>query len=1201
MDKKKKILLLTIIIVTLFFLSPKFKIDSPPLLAHFLHESLIEEASAQPDNWILEKRGMDYELYYNPALGRYRYVNAPEWVWNGSAYTPYIAYYDPIKNCYVLRNGRITAEIYSYYARYYDVNYTEVRLYMEQWEILYLQNLKWKSAIMPSPSLNPTSQLLITNSSGAFLTLTYENWAGKLNITYALREALALKHYISFKTSFSGKFMAIQHWSGIMADEVNDEAITTLTNINSTSFIFKKGGKITIIEDQSSMVYEEGGLGELVLKQQRFLLPQPIDIQANGLKADYAFGYWNLNIGETLTIDPATYTFQPPTADTYINSYPDYVNYNYGGATYLEVYGYQPISPPPYVHRALLKFDMSSVIPSGSTINSATLSLYIYATGGDVVDKTVFCYRITSTDWVEGTATGAIQSGSVCWNYRQYNTLAWSSAGGDYTTTDGASATCPSAGNWISWTVTAQVQYAVNYVGRVAHFLIRLSTENPGNGRWFQAYSKESTNSNKPKLYVDYTPPNNPPTNVSLTLDLTGAAYKGTKTLLAGKQEYKFVYKVSDPQGVNDISYAEIRLDPAGKNVILRATRTGSDTWSFSEQSDPNNYVTLGTCSHSTSGNEKTFNFMVKINWNWDDSPETITVQAYVIDSYSASDQDDYTNVFGVENDLTFSNLSVSDTRVNPSQTLTFSGYLYYEGTSIYPPDGNYQVKVLLSGNQKGSTDTTLVSGQFSINDVIAESTVGSYTYSVTATYAVSANFPNVIVDRIEFYEWGTEDSDKLVNVGDSVKVWIKARYDYDDSAFSNGSLVINGTTASYDSINGYWYAYFTENQIVNKTFVISSFTDGAYGLTTSIMNANPIHITWTKINLYNTTVYGGTENPIINLTTSWGHNSSFVNQGRFYVYDGNKCVGEALSNFNGLIQFTLNSTLHDSGSLKINGTKAGIRTNQTQLAYNIAISNLGISAPIDWVVGSSKSVTISYNNNANLAGQGLTLENVKTRFRFYNGSITYYTYEVGPTDIPYGAYRNTYTFPVYNITEKGYYNLEIKIIQLGSEYELASYTQNVFIALGTAGGGGGGTNPSRVFFAINLTALYTDGSVPIDHIAKIFDWHNRLVSEKKLYGGKAFFGGLEVGDYKIEIYNPDNKKVAEKSLSLIDKDINIEIKIPKEIGKEWELPMPTITFGLPTPLLIIISSVMLAFGIVLSFQIHKEIKAWKRERKRRR
>jgi len=439
--------------------------------------------------------------------------------------------------------------------------------------------------------------------------------------------------------------------------------------------------------------------------------------------------------------NPDTYTFQPPTADNFLDQTGDY---NYGGATFVQVYPYTGQH-----RRPVLKFDMSSQIPSGATIISATLSLYYYQAGGSPTGRTYWTYRITQTDWVEGTGTGDPQTGSSDWACRQHNTLLWTTAGGTYTTTNGSSTTVPSSFGWMNWNVKDQVQYAVNYVGRVAHFLIRDGTED-GQTDGCLFYSKESGSANKPKLYVEWTPPNAAPTNDQLSLDLTGASYKGTKTLLCGKQDYKFVYKCSDTNGVTDITYAQIQLDPSGKNVILRATRGSGDSWTFSEQSDPSNYVTLNTggSSHSTSGNQKTFNFLVTINWAWGDGAETVTVRCYVIDSQSASDQDDYSNIFGVEAHLAFSSLSVNDYKVNPSQSLTFTWTKYYNGTSVTPPDGNYNDAVKLSGVTKG-TDSSTVSGQCSVS-FSAESSVNSYSYTVWASYNVSyGSFPAVIVNDL--------------------------------------------------------------------------------------------------------------------------------------------------------------------------------------------------------------------------------------------------------------------------------------------------------------------------------------------------------------------------------------------------------------------------------------------------------------------
>jgi len=349
------------------------------------------------------------------------------------------------------------------------------------------------------------------------------------------------------------------------------------------------------------------------------------------------------------------------------------------------------------------------------------------------------------------------------------------------------------------------------------------------------------------KITVYYTI-NSAPTNDALTLDLTGASYKGTKTLLTAKQDYKFVYKCSDADGVTDISYAEIRLDYATKNVILRATRGTGDAWTFSEQSDPSNYVTLNTggSSHSTSGTQKTFNFLVKINWNWDDASETLGVRAYVVDAAPTSDQDDYTNIFGVENDLSASSLVVNDYRCNPSQTLTFTGYWYYEGTSIAPPDGNYAVVIKLSSTQKGSTDTTLVSGAFSISDVTAESSVNSYSYTVEATYMASAgSFSAVIVDRIKVSSYSVSDS--RANVNDNVNIDATLVYEYSSAAITTGTITINGYSASHQG-SGVYRITRTSASVTSVTYNTVAGSESTYGLTTVNQNSQSTTVIWDRL-----------------------------------------------------------------------------------------------------------------------------------------------------------------------------------------------------------------------------------------------------------------------------------------------------------------------------------------------------------------
>jgi len=160
--------------------------------------------------------------------------------------------------------------------------------------------------------------------------------------------------------------------------------------------------------------------------------------------------------------------------------------------------------------RAILKFKLTG-IPAGSTISSATLKLKA-SDVHDAAGRTYWAYRLTETDWVEGTEFNNFpQTGSSCWNKKIYNTTAWAGGGGGgaadggtYTATGGASATVPSSADWMNWTVTTQVQYAVTG-GIDAHFLIKDGTENDTYS--FVTYDSESKGANAPTLEVTYTAP----------------------------------------------------------------------------------------------------------------------------------------------------------------------------------------------------------------------------------------------------------------------------------------------------------------------------------------------------------------------------------------------------------------------------------------------------------------------------------------------------------------------------------------------------------------------------------------------------------------------------------------------------------------------------------------------------------------------
>jgi hypothetical protein len=182
--------------------------------------------------------------------------------------------------------------------------------------------------------------------------------------------------------------------------------------------------------------------------------------------------------------------------------------------------------------RPLLRFDFSA-LPAGATISNATLSLLDYTRNGDPTGRTYDTCRVTQTGWVATQAT---------WNL--YGTGAtWVVAGGDFTETSKASATVPSAGNWIDFDVTTLAQWFQANASNIAIFIVKDQNEDSGAGDLGCYYRSNwyGTTAERPKLVITYSTG----TAYTLTADvgnyiLTGIDTNFTKTLklMTGVSEY---------------------------------------------------------------------------------------------------------------------------------------------------------------------------------------------------------------------------------------------------------------------------------------------------------------------------------------------------------------------------------------------------------------------------------------------------------------------------------------------------------------------------------------------------------------------------------------------------------------------------------------------------------------------------------------
>jgi hypothetical protein len=191
----------------------------------------------------------------------------------------------------------------------------------------------------------------------------------------------------------------------------------------------------------------------------------------------------------------------PTSQDAYIEA--DRSTSNFGGYHTIKVR-----ASTTYPYRTLVQFDLSS-LPSSANISSAVLRLYYYQyLGNDPVNGTLWAYRITQ-GWIEGDEpSDPYTHEGVWWSSYDGNPTphSWTTAGGDYNTTNGAAAIVPGSYGWMNWTVTDIVKAWVEDGQENNGFLIKDATEITETGYQIMFRSREY-NGQDPILEITYIAP----------------------------------------------------------------------------------------------------------------------------------------------------------------------------------------------------------------------------------------------------------------------------------------------------------------------------------------------------------------------------------------------------------------------------------------------------------------------------------------------------------------------------------------------------------------------------------------------------------------------------------------------------------------------------------------------------------------------
>jgi len=310
------------------------------------------------------------------------------------------------------------------------------------------------------------------------------------------------------------------------------------------------------------------------------------------------------------------------------------------------------------------------------------------------------------------------------------------------------------------------------------------------------------------------------------------------------------------------------------------------------------------------------------------------------------------------------SSLTASDTRTNVGSSVNVDASLVYEYDNSAVTDGSVSIEGISASHQGGGTWRISVS-KSSVQAVTYDSiTISGNSYGLTAVN-MNGKSVTVIWDRLEIYS--VSASDTRVNVGDSVELRYKIRYDYDDEVFdsSDGSVSIAGVSASWDSANGWWEATITQPSSVTSTNYDEqdvSVTDNKYGLTAKNDVAG-INVITDRIKVSSITV----SDSRTNVGSSVNIDATLV-----YEYDGTPVTDGSVS-IEGV-----SATHQGSGVWRISQSKSSVQAvtydsvSASGNQYGITAINMnGQSATVIWDkltlfasdsrVGTGDSVTISW------------------------------------------------------------------------------------------------------------------------------------------------------------------------------------------------------------------------------------------------
>ncbi len=187
---------------------------------------------------------------------------------------------------------------------------------------------------------------------------------------------------------------------------------------------------------------------------------------------------------------------------------------------------------------------------------------------------------------------------------------------------------------------------------------------------------------------------------------------------------------------------------------------------------------------------------------------------------------------------------SATDARVNINDAATIEVTLEYEYDDAPVTDGSVTINGISASHQG--------SGVWRITDTESAVTMNTYNLVVCSGNTLGITSVNqnsqtqeVIWDRVQVQGYSVSDS--RVSINDAVNIDVTLYYDYDDSPVTDGTVTVNGISATHIGL-GVWRASDSESTVTGNLYNTVSAAGNTYGISSIDQNGQSVSVIWDQL-----------------------------------------------------------------------------------------------------------------------------------------------------------------------------------------------------------------------------------------------------------------------------------------------------------------------------------------------------------------